>query len=183
MIMMNLNQALRRILLAAGVVFFLFLGLSACQSVPTTKHTVETKAVSKLTDPQVVVLRKLGFVEQADDTWTFDISDSKLLFDFAQDTLSVSGAAVVSDIARSLVKVGLTHIKAEGHTDNVGSAAYNKALSLRRAEHVAQQLVAGGFQDSNVQRAGFGVTKPVADNTSAEGRAQNRRVSLIVAAD
>ena len=182
MTMMNFNQALRRTLLATGVVSFLFLGLSACQSVPATKHTVETKAVSKLTDPQVAVLRKLGFVEQA-DTWTFDISDSKLLFDFAQDTLSVSGAAIVSDIARSLVKVGLTHIKAEGHTDNVGSAAYNKTLSLRRAEHVAQQLVAGGFQDSNVQRAGFGVTKPVADNTSAEGRAQNRRVSLIVAAD
>ena len=182
MIMMNLNQALRRMWMAVGVVLFVFLGLPGCQSVSTSKYTADAKPVSKLTNPQVAVLRKLGFVEQA-DAWTFDISDSKLLFDFAHDTLSVSGAAVVSDIARSLVKVGLTHIKAEGHTDNVGSAAYNKTLSLRRAEHVAQQLIAGGFLDGNVQRAGFGITKPVAENTTAEGRAQNRRVSLIVAAD
>jgi outer membrane protein OmpA-like peptidoglycan-associated protein len=182
MTMMNFNHALRRSLWAVGTVFFLLWGLSACQSAPTSKGKVVANAGVRLTDQQVSVLRKLGFTEQA-DAWTFDISDSKLLFDFGHDTLSAAGAAIVSDIARGLVEVGLTHIKAEGHTDNVGSVSYNIGLSMRRAEHVARQLVAGGFQDVSVVRAGFGATKPVAENTTPEGRAQNRRVSLIVAAD
>lgn len=166
--MKNSKQVSRRLFCSALTV----MALTACQSGPAPRS-------AELTSSQVTALRQLGFQEEADG-WTFNLSDGKLLFDFGSDTLSAQGKEVVSNIALVLIKIGLTHIRAEGHTDNVGSQEFNKALSLRRAEHVAQQLIGNGFQNNRVLRSGFGPSKPVADNNSAEGRAQNRRVALII---
>lgn len=157
-------------------------GLSGCQIGPSSVKADSPAAAGKLSDAQVAELRRLGFIEESEG-WTFNLSDSKLLFEFGQHTLNAKGSLVVDDISRALIKVGLTKIRTEGHTDNVGSLEFNQVLSLRRAEHVARKFVLGGFQDDNVIRQGFGPTKPVADNASAEGRAQNRRVTLIIVVD
>lgn len=69
-------------------------------------------------------------------------------------------------------------ITVEGHTDNVGGAAYNLDLSQRRAEAVRTALVAGGAAATQLSVKGLGLTKPVDSNTTLEGRARNRRVEL-----
>jgi outer membrane protein OmpA-like peptidoglycan-associated protein len=68
----------------------------------------------------------------------------------------------------------------EGHTDNVGSAQFNQALSLQRAESVRRYLTDHGIQNRRLTVAGLGLERPVAGNDSAMGRQQNRRVEVII---
>lgn len=68
----------------------------------------------------------------------------------------------------------------EGHTDSQGSAASNQDLSQRRAQSVRDYLVSRGIAGDRVTSQGFGPTRAIADNASAEGRANNRRVEIVV---
>ncbi len=68
----------------------------------------------------------------------------------------------------------------EGHADSQGAAAHNQDLSQRRAESVRGYLVSHGITSNRVTAQGFGVTRPIADNASPEGRANNRRVEIVV---
>jgi hypothetical protein len=68
----------------------------------------------------------------------------------------------------------------EGHTDNIGSDEYNQKLSEERARAVREYLVSQRVADSNVTAKGYGKSEPVADNSTSQGRAQNRRVELVV---
>ncbi|HEU0289221.1 MAG TPA: OmpA family protein, partial [Burkholderiales bacterium] len=70
-------------------------------------------------------------------------------------------------------------IAVEGHTDNVGQATANKALSEQRARSVMNAIVAVGIDPKRVSAAGFGQERPIADNRSEEGRSKNRRVELV----
>ena len=69
----------------------------------------------------------------------------------------------------------------EGHTDSQGAAAFNQDLSQKRAESVRSYLVSHGIAADRITAQGFGPSRAVADNTSAEGRANNRRVEIVVA--
>jgi len=71
-------------------------------------------------------------------------------------------------------------VKVTGYTDSVGSAAYNKKLSLRRAEAVRDYLVSIGVDPAKLEVDGAGMDNPVADNKTAAGRAKNRRVEVVV---
>ena len=76
-----------------------------------------------------------------------------------------------------------TTVEIEGHTDNVGSEAYNLDLSKRRAESVKNYLVENlGIDPARLSAAGYGFSRPIADNNTREGRAQNRRVVATVKA-
>ncbi len=66
-----------------------------------------------------------------------------------------------------------------GHTDNVGGAKYNMKLSLGRAAAVKAYLVSKGIPAARITTKGFGFTKPVADNSTPEGRAKNRRIEFV----
>jgi len=68
----------------------------------------------------------------------------------------------------------------EGHTDSIGSDAYNQRLSERRANAVADYMEAQGISSSRITTKGWGKSKPVADNRTKEGRARNRRVEITV---
>ncbi len=68
----------------------------------------------------------------------------------------------------------------EGHTDSQGQKAYNVELGQKRAQAVREQLVARGVAADRIKAVGIGPDRPIADNTSAEGRANNRRVEIIV---
>jgi outer membrane protein OmpA-like peptidoglycan-associated protein len=74
-------------------------------------------------------------------------------------------------------------ITVEGHTDSVGGDDYNMKLSENRASSVRGYLVSQGLDSGNVSAQGFGKTRPVADNSTAAGRQQNRRVELVVAGE
>ncbi|OZI32494.1 hypothetical protein CAL29_25985 [Bordetella genomosp. 10] len=141
--------------------------LAACQSVP-----------GGLTPAQIAVLKEEGFT-QTDEGWEFGISD-KVLFDSDQAAVKPESVANIKRLTGRLLGVGLDRMQLNGHTDNRGSDAYNRQLSLRRAQAVADIVVAAGVPAANVQVHGLGAAHPVADNGSAAGRAENRRVAVVI---
>lgn len=100
-------------------------------------------------------------------------------FDTGKWDLKADGQATVREIVAALKSAPALRIAVEGHTDNAGQAAANKALSLKRAQSVMAAIVAGGIDAKRLSAAGFGQERPVADNRSEEGRAKNRRVELV----
>jgi outer membrane protein OmpA-like peptidoglycan-associated protein len=84
------------------------------------------------------------------------------------------------EVAHALLEQGDSTIVIEGHTDSRGSASKNHELSLRRAEEVRGYLVSQGIPTSTISAVGMGEERAIADNDSAEGRANNRRVEIIV---
>jgi len=99
-------------------------------------------------------------------------------FDFDKATIRNDAKVVLDEAAATLKEEGSVTIVAEGHTDSVGSDAYNKGLSLRRATAVKDYLVKAGISSSRISVEGHGESKPVASNETDDGRAQNRRVEL-----
>ncbi|ALG91088.1 MAG: hypothetical protein CL814_14360 [Confluentimicrobium sp.] len=103
-----------------------------------------------------------------------------ILFAFDSDTVSSSLQSDLHVLAASLNDYPNTTVDIIGHTDNVGSASYNQALSARRASSVASVLRSSGVASSRIRSYGRGEDEPVASNLTPEGRAQNRRVNIII---
>src|SRR5437868_7832303 len=101
-------------------------------------------------------------------------------FDFDKSVLKPEGKAKLDDLIGKVKDINLEVIIAVGHTDSVGSDAYNQKLSVRRAEAVKSYLVSKGIEKNRVYTEGKGEKQPVADNKTAEGRAKNRRVEIEV---
>ena len=101
-------------------------------------------------------------------------------FDFDKSVLKAEGKAKLDDLVSKVKGIKLEVIIAVGHTDSVGSDAYNQKLSVRRAEAVKAYLVSKGIEKNRVYTEGKGEKQPVADNKTAEGRAKNRRVEIEV---
>ncbi len=101
---------------------------------------------------------------------------------FATDSASVRPdlRADLNTVASSLLKYPNSRIEVIGHTDNTGSAAYNQDLSQRRAVSVASVLRESGVPGSRIAAYGRGEDQPIASNLTAEGRAKNRRVEIII---
>jgi OOP family OmpA-OmpF porin len=100
------------------------------------------------------------------------------LFDFDKAVVKPQGRAKLDDVVNGLSGVQVQMILAVGHTDSIGSAAYNQKLSMRRAEAVKAYLISKGIPGERISIDGKGETQPVADNKTKEGRAQNRRVEV-----
>jgi OOP family OmpA-OmpF porin len=101
-------------------------------------------------------------------------------FDFDKSVLKPEGKAKLDDLAGKVKGINLEVIIAVGHTDSVGTDAYNQKLSVQRSEAVKAYLVSRGIEKSRVYTEGKGEKQPVADNKTAEGRAKNRRVEIEV---
>ena len=101
-------------------------------------------------------------------------------FDFNKSVLKPEAKAKLDDLVGKLKGISLEVIIAVGHTDAVGSDAYNQKLSVRRAESVKAYLVTKGIEPNRIYTEGKGKKQPVADNKTAEGRAKNRRVEIEV---
>lgn len=87
---------------------------------------------------------------------------------------------VLDQLAGSINQYPGTVVQIEGHTDSVGAAAYNQTLSENRAQSVRSYLIQRGVASNRLQAIGYGLTRPIADNATAEGRAQNRRVEVLI---
>jgi outer membrane protein OmpA-like peptidoglycan-associated protein len=155
----------------AAVLLVAMLGLSACQSVPARK-------TNGFTPEQIAVLREQGF-HQTPQGWEFDGSD-EVLFGLNVAELSPQGQDTVARIGRALLGVGITSVQLYGFTDNTGTHDYNVQLSDRRAHAVAAGLTAIGMSSANILIKAMGESDPVASNDTREGRAENRRVAIIV---
>ena len=101
-------------------------------------------------------------------------------FDFNKSVVKPEGKAKLDDLVGKIKDINLEVIIAVGHTDSVGSDAYNQKLSVRRSEAVKAYLVSKGIEKNRVYTEGKGEKQPVADNKTAEGRAKNRRVEIEV---
>jgi OOP family OmpA-OmpF porin len=101
-------------------------------------------------------------------------------FDFDKAVLKPEGKAKLDDLTGKIKGITLEVIIAVGHTDSIGTEAYNQKLSLRRAEAVKAYMVSKGIEANRIYTEGKGEKQPVADNRTAEGRAKNRRVEIEV---
>ncbi|SIT94238.1 OmpA family protein [Pontibacter indicus] len=109
--------------------------------------------------------------------------DSGILFAVNSAELSAAAKKDIAKLAETLKKYDGTNIIIEGHTDNTGSRELNQGLSERRAQSVANYARTLGVDGSRMQAKGYAFDQPIADNTTAEGRQQNRRVEVIIIAN
>lgn len=105
---------------------------------------------------------------------------SDVLFDFNKFTLKPEAREKLAKISGLLLAYPDLKIQVEGYTDNIGGDDYNQKLSEERADAVRDYLVSQNVQENSVSAAGYGKANPVADNATNAGRAQNRRVQLVV---
>ncbi len=103
-----------------------------------------------------------------------------VLFDFDKSNVKPEAAAILDRLVAFMKENAEKKANLSGHTDNVGSDAYNQALSERRTASVKDYVVGKGVDGGRVSGQGFGESKPIADNKTAEGRAKNRRVEIKV---
>ncbi|HEX4336909.1 MAG TPA: OmpA family protein [Polyangiaceae bacterium] len=126
-------------------------------------------------------LAKLASVKQ-DARGTVITLSGSVLFASAKSDLLPSAQLKLNDVATALIKEDpLSKMVVEGHTDSQGGASYNQDLSQHRADSVRNYLVERGVAGDRISAQGFGSTRSIADNTSADGRANNRRVEIVVA--
>jgi outer membrane protein OmpA-like peptidoglycan-associated protein len=103
-----------------------------------------------------------------------------IYFDVNKSGVKPAMRARLTEIARALATVPKQHVLVEGHTDSDGSAEYNLQLSRLRGDSVRSLLVAGGVSPDRIESRGYGETRPVATNATAAGKAQNRRVEIVL---
>lgn len=101
-------------------------------------------------------------------------------FDFNKSVLKAEGKAKLDDLVGKVKGINLEVIIAVGHTDAVGSDAYNQKLSVKRSDAVKAYLVSKGIEKNRVYTEGKGEKQPVADNKTGAGRSKNRRVEIEV---
>lgn len=101
-----------------------------------------------------------------------------ITFDVNRDEVKSEFYPVLNSVAKVLKKYDKTAIEVAGHTDSTGTVEHNMALSLRRADSVAGYLLGQGIQSVRIATIGFGPHRPIADNSTAQGRSLNRRVEL-----
>jgi OmpA-OmpF porin, OOP family len=103
---------------------------------------------------------------------------SSATFELGGSTLSDEGKAAVADLVSQFKGREVNSVVIEGHTDDTGDAAFNQDLSEKRAEAVKAEAVANGANADKITTVGYGESRPIADNSTREGRAKNRRVEI-----
>jgi len=125
----------------------------------------------------------LNPLDPSDDVPIIKVGERIILegvnFETDKTTLLPGAKAILDQVAASLLAYPAAEVAIHGHTDNVGGAKHNMKLSSGRAESVKAYLVSKGVDASRITTKGFGFTKPVADNSTAQGRAKNRRVEFL----
>ena len=105
---------------------------------------------------------------------------AETLFDFDKSLIKPGGKTALDGLVTELSKVNVDTLIAVGHTDAIGTDAYNQSLSIRRVEAVKAYLVSKGVPAEQIKTEGKGESQPVASNQTREGRSQNRRVEIEV---
>src|SRR6056297_173272 len=109
-----------------------------------------------------------------------DKQEAELRQSLGNDDVTITNTGDRLTVANNLQSYPDSNVQIVGHTDNSGGAAYNQALSERRANAVADVLMEGGVAFQRIQTFGRGEDQPVASNLTEEGKAQNRRVEIVI---
>jgi outer membrane protein OmpA-like peptidoglycan-associated protein len=124
-------------------------------------------------------LKELANVKEESRGVVITLSGS-VLFATGKSTLLPIAQNKLAEVAKALSDQGYKSLLVEGHTDSQGSIDKNMALSQERAQAVRSYLVSQGIPSDKIRAEGIGSGRPVADNSTAEGRANNRRVEIVV---
>ena len=143
------------------------------------------KQIATLSDTAKDALKRAqeaGVLAKGDFVWETVLTDDKVTFGFNKAELTPEGKVALDAFAAKVKADNKNvYIEIQGHTDNVGSEKYNLKLGYDRAEAVMNYLqMQHGFPVHRMNVTSYGEFKPVADNATKEGRAQNRRVALVV---
>jgi outer membrane protein OmpA-like peptidoglycan-associated protein len=142
-------------------------------------------AVGRRMDRQQAELEQIEGVEverTAEDTLNVNLRN-EILFDFDSSALRTASRDTLREFAGVLARYPEQSVSVAGHTDSVGADDYNQRLSEQRAAAVKDFLVAQGVPRTRVAAYGYGESRPVASNQTAEGRQLNRRVQVYIQAD
>jgi outer membrane protein OmpA-like peptidoglycan-associated protein len=149
---------------------------------PTGMHQLKLPDGVELNVPETGIENQLAtFIASSkpvDKTTWFNFD--RLVFDTGKTTLQPSSQEQLNNVAAILKAYPDVHVKVGGYTDNTGNAAANQKLSADRAKTVTDALEAAGIDKSRLESEGYGDQHPVASNSTAEGRAKNRRIALLV---
>ena len=132
---------------------------------PTVKGTAANKGCPEAT---AEVIKSLNTYSKA------------IMFDSGKSTIRTESTAKLQEIVKVMNEYNATNFKLEGYTDNTGVAAKNLQLSKERAAAVKDYLIANGISADRLSSEGYGIVKPIASNKTAAGRAQNRRVEILL---
>lgn len=128
----------------------------------------------------------LGAVEVDPEALAAELTEAiagQITFSSGSAVLSSASTAILDEVVAALLSNGSARLQVRGHTDDVGSAATNLRLSQERAQAVVNYLVAGGVDPDRLTALGLGEAEPIASNSTAAGRAQNRRIEFVVFVD
>ena len=112
--------------------------------------------------------------------WPTTSSCGGVKFEFDSAVLTETARKILDQVGNTLNAYPDIDVSLDGHTDNIGTAAYNLGLSERRAIAVKEYLVGRGIAANRMVPVGYGLTQPIADNGSEDGREENRRVEFTV---
>jgi outer membrane protein OmpA-like peptidoglycan-associated protein len=150
---------------------------AALQDEKARREEAEKRAAQAAAD-----LAKFATVKQEARGMVITLSGS-VLFTSAKWDLSPGAQLKLNDVANALTQQDpVSKMVVEGHTDSQGSASYNQDLSQHRAQAVRDYLVTRGIASDRISAQGFGPTRSIGDNSTTEGRANNRRVEIVVQA-
>ena len=162
---------------------FLLTGCAALKQKTTAMKQKQTEArlnkkANALSDLKGATVEP---VTQADGSSALKVTfDSGILFGFNETELSEEAKKSIDRLVKSISDMPDSRIRVQGHTDIVGSAEVNQAKSTERAREVARYLEEKGIASSRITADGLSFNVPVADNSTEEGRAKNRRVEIYV---
>ena len=146
-----------------------------------TKNEQDTAAASKTAKEALDRAVAAGRLAEGKLLYETVLSDDKVKFGFDKAVLSDEAKAALDAFAAQLKAENKNvYIEVQGHTDNVGGELYNEKLGKQRAEAVEEYLAKQGIPLFRIESISYGESEPVADNKPREGRAQNRRVVLVV---
>ncbi len=148
--------------------------------VMTLTDEAGNKAVSTPKEIKVKVIQVKEIIIKEDKRGLKVNLSSNVLFNSGKSTLKKQSYKALSEVVMLLNEYSDNKVVIEGHTDSVGKASFNQKLSVRRAGGVYKYLVEKGINSQRITVVGFGETKPIASNSSRQGRAQNRRVEIII---
>lgn len=134
---------------------------------------------NKKSDDAMAQLAMLAMLKEEKRGLVLTLSGS-ILFRFNEATLMPSANVKLEQVADALLDIGQRNLIVEGYTDSKGSEIYNQDLSQRRADVVRKFFVERGYPANLIETRGMGESSPIADNASAEGRANNRRVEIVI---
>lgn len=165
---------MRRLLLLAFAA-----ALAACKSGPPTVFIRDQDRTSYVHDDEAEERRAREALAEIEDK--IERGElPKIQFEFDSDEITLESEPTLDLISQLLLKNPRLKVICLAHTDSVGTAEYNLDLSTRRASSVKAYLVKSGVPPPSVRYRGMGYSRPIADNSTEEGRAKNRRVEFRV---